>query len=77
MSIGLMIGPTFLAVEVFHAGIYTVWIIATLYVCALGIAFMLRYRQGRWKDMRVIEEGRELREPQLAYACGTSTEPRI
>jgi hypothetical protein len=22
----------------------------------LGIAFMLRYRQGRWKKMRVIED---------------------
>ena len=77
MSIGLMIGPTFLAVEVFHAGIYTVWIIATLYVCALGIAFMLRYRQGRWKDMRVIEEGPNLREPPWICACEASNEPRI
>jgi multidrug resistance protein, MATE family len=56
MSLGLMIIPTYLAVAVFHAGIYTVWTIATLYVCALGLAFMLRYRQGKWKEMRVIEE---------------------
>ncbi len=56
MSPGLMIIPTYLAVEVFHAGIYTVWTIATLYASALGLAFMLRYRQGKWKEMRVIEE---------------------
>ena len=60
MCLGLMIIPTYLAVEVFHAGIYTVWTIATLYVCALGVAFMLRYRQGKWKEMRVIEEPVEL-----------------
>lgn len=29
--------------------------LATLYVCALGLAFMLRYRQGKWKKMRVID----------------------
>ena len=60
MCLGLMIIPTYLAVEVLHAGIYTVWTIATLYVCALGVAFMLRYRQGKWKEMRVIEEPVEL-----------------
>jgi len=56
----LMMVPTYLAVEVFHAGIYTVWTIATLYVCALGLAFMLRYRRGKWKEMRVIEGPLEL-----------------
>jgi hypothetical protein len=29
--------------------------IATIYVCALGMTFMPRYRQGKWKRMRVIE----------------------
>ncbi len=56
MCLGLMITPTYLAVEIWGGGIYSVWTIATLYVCALGVAFMLRYRQGKWKKMRVIEE---------------------
>lgn len=56
MCFALMITPTYLAVEVFAGGIYSVWAIATFYVCALGVAFMLRYRQGKWKKMRVIEE---------------------
>jgi MATE family multidrug resistance protein len=55
LSLGVMIGPVYLAVEVFDAGLYTVWVLATFYVCALGIAFMLRYLQGKWKKMRVIE----------------------
>jgi len=29
--------------------------LATLYICALGLAFMLGYRQGKWKKMRVID----------------------
>ena len=55
LSLGVMIGPVYLAVEVIGAGLYTVWTLATLYGCSLGVAFMLRYRQGKWKKMRVIE----------------------
>ena len=55
LSLGVMIVPVYLAVEVIGAGVYTAWSLATLYISALGIAFMLRYRQGKWKGMRVIE----------------------
>jgi MATE family multidrug resistance protein len=55
LSLGVMILPVYLAVEILGAGIYTAWTLATVYVCALGIAFMLRYRHGKWKKMRVIE----------------------
>ena len=55
LSLGVMIIPVYLAVEVFGAGIYMAWTLATLYICALGIAFMMRYRQGKWKRMRVID----------------------
>jgi MATE family multidrug resistance protein len=57
LSLGVMIIPVYVAVEVVGAGIYAAWTVATVYVCALGMAFMLRYRQGKWKRMRVIEEG--------------------
>jgi MATE family multidrug resistance protein len=56
LSVGVMIVPVYWAVEVAEAGLYTAWTLATLYISALGIAFMLRYRQGRWKKMRVIED---------------------
>ena len=55
LSLGVMIVPIYVAVEVLKAGIYTAWTLVTFYVCALGLAFMLRYRQGKWKTMRVIE----------------------
>ena len=56
VCLGLMIFPVYVAVEIVGAGLYTVWTFATVYACALGVAFMLRYRQGSWKRMRVIEE---------------------
>jgi len=55
LSLGLMVTPMYVAVEVLQAGLYTTWALATFYICALGIAFMMRYRQGKWKSMRVIE----------------------
>jgi multidrug resistance protein, MATE family len=60
LSLGVMIIPVYIAVEVMGRGIYTAWALATLYVCALGMAFMLRYRQGKWKKMRVIEAPQDL-----------------
>jgi MATE family multidrug resistance protein len=55
LCLGVMILPTYIAIEVLDAGIYTAWSLATFYVCCLGMAFMLRYRQGKWRRMRVIE----------------------
>ena len=65
LSIGVMIAPVYIAIEFLGAGLYTAWTIVTLYVCALGIAFMLRYRNGKWKKMRVIEA-----QPVIADARG-------
>ncbi|MCF8062604.1 MAG: MATE family efflux transporter [Deltaproteobacteria bacterium] len=55
LATGVMIIPVYTAVEVFGAGVYTVWVLATLYICGLGVAFLLRYLHGNWKRMRVIE----------------------
>jgi MATE family multidrug resistance protein len=55
LTLGMMIIPVYLAIEVLGAGIYTAWTLVTAYACALGMAFMLRYRKGKWKRMRVIE----------------------
>jgi MATE family multidrug resistance protein len=55
LSLGMMIIPMYLLVEVFGGGLYMAWALATLYISALGLAFMWRYRQGSWKKMRVIE----------------------
>ncbi len=63
LSCGVMIVPVYLAVEVFKAGIYIAWFLVTFYVATLGIAFYLRYRHGKWKQMRIIEATPIIREP--------------
>jgi len=39
----------------YNANIYIFWIFLTVFVCLLAVAFLLRFLQGRWKTMRVIE----------------------
>jgi len=55
MSVGMLVLPSFVAITWLSAGIYVCWTIASLYVIALGVAFLLRYRGGKWEGMRVIE----------------------
>lgn len=47
--------PTWAAVFYFEAGIYACWWILSLYAFLLGVMFYLRFRNGKWKGMRVIE----------------------
>ncbi len=56
LSLFLLVIPTYIALVIFHKDIYTAWIIASLYFSVLAIAFLLRFLQGKWKTMRVIEE---------------------
>jgi MATE family multidrug resistance protein len=55
MSAGILILPSFVAITWLSAGVYVCWAIASLYVVSLGVAFFLRYRQGKWESMRVID----------------------
>jgi MATE family multidrug resistance protein len=40
----------------FGAGVYFAWSMATLYVFLLGLLMWRRFRAGRWKQLRVIEQ---------------------
>ena len=55
MSVGILVIPSFVAITWLSATVYVCWAIASLYVMSLGVAFFLRYRQGRWESMRVID----------------------
>lgn len=55
VALAAMIAPVTLLTTVFTGDLYSLWACATLYICCLGAAFWLRYRQGAWRDMRVIE----------------------
>ncbi|MCA9186836.1 MAG: MATE family efflux transporter [Pirellulaceae bacterium] len=46
---------TWLGVEVLQLGVFGCWMIITAWVWTLGVIFLLRFLQGSWRSMRVIE----------------------
>lgn len=50
----VMILPTWAAWK-YDWGLYPAWLSATLYIVLLAGVFFLRFRQGKWRSMRVIE----------------------
>lgn len=44
-----------IGVAVFGAGLYWCWAMMTLWICTLATVFLVRFLQGRWREMRVIE----------------------
>ena len=51
----VMVLPTYLSVVTFGWGLYFAWVFISLYLVAGGLIFMMRFRGGKWKSMRVIE----------------------
>ena len=54
LSWPLMVVPTWAAWH-YGWGLYWSWTFASVHIIALGITFLLRFRAGKWKSMRVIE----------------------
>jgi len=54
-SLALVV-PSYIALVLLQAGIYTAWTIASVYVSILGLVFLFRFLGGKWKSMRVIEQ---------------------
>ncbi len=72
LSTAILVVPTYLAVAVFDWGIYATWFFISAYIAVMAIAFYFRFRSGKWKSMRVIEqegisliEGREAAQMQV------------
>ena len=42
-------------IEYYDAGVIWCWFVVTAWILVLGLIFMARFLQGRWKEMRVIE----------------------
>jgi MATE family multidrug resistance protein len=55
LSVFVLIIPSYFAIYVYHMGLYAAWAIASLYISLLGVLFYLRFLQGKWRSMRVIE----------------------
>ena len=55
-SLALIVLPVGVGIEYFGMGLYGAWWMLTIYVAALGLTLLFRFRQGRWQSMRVIEK---------------------
>jgi len=54
-STGILIIPSYLSIFVFNWSLYVSWIFTVFYVVTIGFTFFIRFRQSKWKSMRVIE----------------------
>ena len=55
LSWGAMLVPGYVACVLLGGGVYVAWTTASAYVILLGLLMLRRFRQGRWKALRVIE----------------------
>lgn len=55
-GVGALLIPTQLNRLYFGGNLYVSWGIVTAYVCILGVVFYYRFRGGKWRTMRVIEQ---------------------
>lgn len=55
MAGSVLVLPTFVAVVFVNSGLTSCWVFITAYATFLGIGSLIRFRGGKWKDMRVIE----------------------
>ncbi|HEV7223434.1 MAG TPA: MATE family efflux transporter [Pirellulales bacterium] len=55
----LPVAMTWVGVHWFGYGLLWSWVSVTAWVCLLGVIFQLRFMQGRWRTMRVIEQAAE------------------
>jgi MATE family multidrug resistance protein len=60
LSLVVMILPLYVGVHISGAGLYYAWSCATGFVFSLFVTSYWRYRQGRWKHVRVIEQATEI-----------------
>ncbi|MEW6171446.1 MAG: MATE family efflux transporter [Bacillota bacterium] len=60
VSLFVLIVPSYVALILLHKGLYAGWGIASAYVIILGLAFLYRFLNGKWKSMRVIESNAPL-----------------
>jgi MATE family multidrug resistance protein len=54
----LLAGFSWLSVEVWHLSVYGCWVLVVLWVWIAAATYLVRFRQGKWRRMRVIETAR-------------------
>ena len=59
----LLGGFSYLSVEVWHLSVYQCWTLIVLWCLILATTYVLRFWQGKWRRMRVIETNGNRRDP--------------
>jgi MATE family multidrug resistance protein len=53
----LLAGFSYLSVEVWRLSVYGCWVLVVFWCTLSALIYVLRFRQGKWRSMRVIEMG--------------------
>lgn len=56
---GVPVGMSWVGIRLFGYGLLWAWLSLTAWAWLLGVVFLLRFLQGRWRKMRVIEQASE------------------
>ncbi|MBT4501619.1 MAG: MATE family efflux transporter [Gemmatimonadetes bacterium] len=56
MAWAIMVIPSFVALTYFGAGLFVLWGFICAFIIIMGMVFFFRFRAGKWKSMRVIEQ---------------------
>ncbi len=75
MGVLLLVLPTYIASHFGNAGFTVAWYAVTVYITVLGLGFMARFQQGKWKTMRVIEHTLPELQP-IHEPAPTTSEPQ-
>ncbi len=52
----VLVLPTYFITKTSNKNFLLTWVFVTLYVSLVGLGFLIRFLQGKWKNMRVIEQ---------------------
>jgi MATE family multidrug resistance protein len=51
--------PIYIGLEIYGMGLYYAWGCTVFFICQLALVTFWRFKQGKWKSMRVIERSAE------------------
>ncbi len=60
----ILIIPTYVMLHYFGGGLFSAWSCITVWLVVMAAGFILRFMQGKWKSMKVIEHSPPVEEPE-------------
>jgi hypothetical protein len=47
---------SYVGIDKFHLNVYQAWAFITVWVWLIAVVYVMRYRSGKWRSMRVIDQ---------------------